>query len=325
MKWVVISMLAGLPALQAYSAEEPRAAKPPAESRTEEARAAQSRADVERRLEVARDRLEEAAREVASLSTELGAPLMERFMAFAGAQPRAIIGVQLDPESGKDGARIVEVSPGGPAEEAGLKRDDVIVALNGTELKGSERPVRELTQRMRQVAPDSKVKLRVLRDGKTRDVEITTRASHSVFAGRPMPPPPPLPADAADLPDLANLDVNVDFMHALRGELAGMELATLTPKLGQYFGTDKGVLVVRAPDSGSFRLQDGDVIVGIDGREPRSGSHATRILRSYQPGEKVKLRVMRQRKPVDLEVTLPEAGPKQRRVRLLMDGMKDTV
>jgi len=48
------------------------------------------------------------------------------------------------------------------------------------------------------------------------------------------------------------------------------------------------------------------VILSIDGRKPTSGSHATRILRSYQPGEKIALRVMRQKKPLDLNVTLPE-------------------
>jgi hypothetical protein len=100
--------------------------------------------------------------------------------------------------------------------------------------------------------------------------------------------------------------------------VAGLELATMTPGLGRYFGTDRGVLVVRAPRQGDWKLEDGDVILAIDGREPTSGAHATRILRSYQRGEALKLRVMRQRKSVELAVTVPEpervAG---RRVRML--------
>jgi PDZ domain-containing secreted protein len=55
-----------------------------------------------------------------------------------------------------------------------------------------------------------------------------------------------------------------------------------------------------------FNLEDGDVILAIDGREPTSGSHATRILGSYQAGEKVKLQVMRQRKKMNLEATVPD-------------------
>ena len=80
-----------------------------------------------------------------------------------------------------------------------------------------------------------------------------------------------------------------------------MELATLTPRLGSYFGSDKGVLVVRAPADGALKLEDGDVILAIDGREPSSGSHATRILSSYQPGEKMTLRILRQHKTLQLE------------------------
>jgi S1-C subfamily serine protease len=65
-------------------------------------------------------------------------------------------------------------------------------------------------------------------------------------------------------------------------------------------------LVVRAPADGALQLQDGDVILAIDGREPSSGSHATRILRSYQPGEKLALRIIRQHKNLQLEVTVPD-------------------
>jgi S1-C subfamily serine protease len=65
------------------------------------------------------------------------------------------------------------------------------------------------------------------------------------------------------------------------------------------------VLVVRPPRSGDFKLEEGDVIVDIDGRKPENGGHALRILRSYQPGEKVTLNILRDRKPVKLAVTLP--------------------
>jgi S1-C subfamily serine protease len=47
------------------------------------------------------------------------------------------------------------------------------------------------------------------------------------------------------------------------------------------------------------------VLQTIDGRTPENPGHAFRILRSYQPGEKVKLGVLRQRKSLTLEATLP--------------------
>jgi S1-C subfamily serine protease len=48
------------------------------------------------------------------------------------------------------------------------------------------------------------------------------------------------------------------------------------------------------------------VILSIDGRVPTSGSHATRILSSYQAGEKVKLQVMRQKKKINVEAMVPD-------------------
>ena len=80
----------------------------------------------------------------------------------------------------------------------------------------------------------------------------------------------------------------------------------ITPKLGKYFGTDKGLLVVRAPEDGAGEVEEGDVLMGIDGRVPESPGHAFRILRSYQPGEKLKLDVLRNRKRLEVSVTVPK-------------------
>jgi hypothetical protein len=63
---------------------------------------------------------------------------------------------------------------------------------------------------------------------------------------------------------------------------------------------------VRAPDDSRLKLEDGDVIVDIDGRVPSSPSHALRILSSYQPGEKLKLNILRTKKRMSFEVTVPE-------------------
>jgi S1-C subfamily serine protease len=256
--------------------------------------------DLDARLAEARARLEQAARDVAELSTEMGKPLMDKLYLSGEFPSRAVIGVQLDPESGKDGARIQEVSPGGPAEEAGLRVGDVITAINGTEIKG-EGTARQVVKLVRKVEPDSKVNVRVTREGKSRDVVVTARHGMAFYGwqGPLIPPLPPLPPDIG----VRGRTFGPVIIH---GPLSEMELASLTPQLGRYFGTDKGVLVVRAPKD--FKLEDGDVILAIDGREPTSGSHATRILGSYQPGEKISIKVMRQQKVVNVETTLPERG-----------------
>ncbi len=85
-----------------------------------------------------------------------------------------------------------------------------------------------------------------------------------------------------------------------------MELVELNAGLGQYFGTDEGLLVVSAPESTSLQLEDGDVIQKIDGREPTSVRHALRILGSYQAGESLKLEIMRNKKRRTLDVEIPD-------------------
>lgn len=84
------------------------------------------------------------------------------------------------------------------------------------------------------------------------------------------------------------------------------ELVELSPQLGKYFGTDKGLLVVRAPSDDGFKLQDGDVILDIDGRVPNGVAHAYQILSSYRAREALKMHVMRQQKRVELAVEVPD-------------------
>jgi C-terminal processing protease CtpA/Prc len=276
-----------------------------------------SKDQLQAQLDAAQEKLEAAAKEVAELSGKISGPVLNHFFVSGFAPPRSVIGVQLDPESGKNGARVVEVSPGGAAAEAGIRTGDVIVALDGQKIE-DERSARQVTRLMRDIKPRSKVKVRVLREGKPKDFEVTAREGMRDFAlasGRTAPFPTDAPdvVGAVRLPAIPlpppGLDVGPTmrtFVMGFDDGIEGMELATLTPTLGKYFGTEKGVLVVRAPERTAFKLEDGDVILSIGGRQPTSVSHATRILRSYQPGEKVDIKLMRQRKPLDLQVTVPD-------------------
>jgi hypothetical protein len=268
--------------------------------------------DLEARLADARRRLEAAAREVAELSLRAPVNGGDRLIVSGAPLRRAIIGVVVERGAGRDGARIAQVSPGGPADAAGLRAGDVLQSLGGVDLRKLDDPSRAVVDRLAEVRPDETLRARVLRDGKVREVELVARRSPVGFAaGRVAPFDLPLPPPSPDGSPLLQW----------LGEgpaVGGLELATVTPGLGRYFGTDEGVLVVRAPRQAEWKLEDGDVILAIDGREPSSGAHATRILRSYQRGETLKLRVMRQRKPLELSVAVPETeGGAGREVRML--------
>ena len=255
-------------------------------------------------LEEARARLDKAAREVAELSNQLGAHARHD-VRFVGGPPKAVLGVQVDPRSDNKGVRILSVSPGGPAAEAGLRDSDLIIALDGVPTTGSD-PDRALITQMRSVKPEQKVRVRVVRDGKNKDLTVVARPmafDERMFSVR-------LPEGAmgagGNFANMPNMPMVQHFRTFFPGEFGGMELAGITPKLGAYFGVTEGVLVVQAPENDAFKLEDGDVLQTIDGRKPEDGGHALRILRSYKSGEKLNITVLRQRKPVTFAVTMPE-------------------
>jgi serine protease Do len=70
------------------------------------------------------------------------------------------------------GALIGEVEPGGPADKAGLRAGDVIVAVDQTEVPRSE----DLPRIVARHAPGSHVALKVLRERATRSVDVTLDA-----------------------------------------------------------------------------------------------------------------------------------------------------
>jgi S1-C subfamily serine protease len=67
------------------------------------------------------------------------------------------------PVSVRGGAGLREVTPGSPAERAGLRAEDVITAVDGTKVGGYG----ELLRVLRSKSPGDTVSLSVLRDGRT--------------------------------------------------------------------------------------------------------------------------------------------------------------
>jgi len=280
---------------------------------------AANRAEIEKQLQSARKELDKAAREVADLSRQLYGGESEHVMRWVQAEPRSgsMLGVNISGAAVRDeGVEVMGVSPGGPAEQAGLKAGDVVVAVDGKALRrtGQQGAGEQLIEQMRGIEPGSKVKVDYLRDGKRHSVSLTTAPAEPPVVriirerlGGPL-------AEGVMIPGIEGL---LGPERAFRS----LELVPITPKLGSYFGTDRGLLVVRVPESGGLPMEEGDVLLDIDGRQPENPGHAFRILRSYQPGEKVKLRVLRQRKQLTLEATMPapeEGADRVKRMSMIM-------
>ena len=68
-----------------------------------------------------------------------------------------------------EGAMVDEPQSGSPAAKAGIKSGDVITAVNGTPVKDA----RDLARTIGMMAPNSSVKLDILRDGAVKTMTLT--------------------------------------------------------------------------------------------------------------------------------------------------------
>ena len=93
----------------------------------------------------------------------------------SGTATHAYLGVTLDTAGAtadgekRSGAKITSVESGSPADKAGLKTNDVVIAIDGkTTAQGSA-----LTGYVRQYSANDKVKLTIIRDSKKQDIDVT--------------------------------------------------------------------------------------------------------------------------------------------------------
>lgn len=95
------------------------------------------------------------------------------------------------------GVLVEDVTPGSPADRAGLKRYDVITAVDGGGVLTSAELIRNISRR----APETRVSLQVVRDGRTQDVavQLTERPGRDALPARPTGRP--APSADGDQPD----------------------------------------------------------------------------------------------------------------------------
>jgi serine protease Do len=169
------------------------------------------------------------------------------------------------------GAVVTEVTPGSPAERAGLKSGDVIVEFNGKPVEDS----RTLSLRAAQTAPGSRVPVKLIRDGDEKTVQVTLKEfpSESGVAAKPGRD------EGRSEEGLEGVTVT-DLDRAARSQL-------------RIPATVNGALVARIdPESASYEagLREGDVILEIN-RKPVSNADEAVALSERVKNETALLRV----------------------------------
>jgi Do/DeqQ family serine protease len=161
----------------------------------------------------------------------------------------------------QEGAVIGAVQPGSPAEKAGLRVGDVVVALNGRPIRASA----ELRARLGLTPVDEEIELRVVRGANTRAIRARIAA-----------PQEPSAVEGQSVPQLPGLSiVEIERGSALFKRLRG------------------GGLVVSAvePDSRAHQagFRPGDIIHGVNRRRVQTLAEFQAVLRGAQGGYAVSL------------------------------------
>mgnify|MGYP001813384122 FL=1 len=102
----------------------------------------------------------------------LGAALIGGCGGGGGGQPAGGIHAKLGYSEG-GGLRVVQVPPGGAADLAGLRADDIIIGINGTSVR--ELDYEAIVERLRGPV-GSTVELEVFRDTEVRTMVVTRQA-----------------------------------------------------------------------------------------------------------------------------------------------------
>jgi PDZ domain-containing secreted protein len=246
---------------------------------------------------------------------------------FSGNRGRigVVVNTAKNPETDKYGAKIDAVTPGGPAEKAGIKAGDIITKFNGTSLAGvsagdedDSGPGMRLVDYAHELEPGDTVRVEYRRGTDTKTATLVAE-DLSGYAWSGVLPRVAIPSPRFEMGELGPLSLLGEgnrFAFCFGDSWCDLDLVTLNPDLGEYFGTREGILVVKAPADSELPLKSGDVILSIGGRKPTSPAHAMRILRSYDTGEAVAIEIMRHERRQTVSWTVPDmSGRNWRRMQ----------
>jgi serine protease Do len=182
------------------------------------------------------------------------------------------------------GVLVGDVQKGGPAEKAGIRADDIILAMGGKPIKDGD----DLVTRVAESPIGTVATFDVDRGGKKMSFKVSILDRTEVFKNRP---------------EIAGLEEEEEQPEP-KGEVTsqakfGIRIRTLSdPERASQGLEDKHGVVVTSVDADSFAedigLQEKDIIVSINREPVASVEDVRKIQARLQPGDAVAFRIMRQ-------------------------------
>ena len=176
----------------------------------------------------------------------------------------------------KEGILVAQVMKGSPADKAGLKVGDIIIALNGRKLED----VRDLQLSIMKTKPGTEVTLTIIREGKRKEIKVKVGELPEKISGKPK---------------------------SYEGEDLGLSLRDLTPKEKARLGVE-GVLVVSvAPGSPAYEsgLRPGDVIMRVNYKKVSTVREFYKLIESLKDMGKSKALLLVRRNSSNIYLVLP--------------------
>ncbi|MBI3667593.1 MAG: Do family serine endopeptidase [Acidobacteria bacterium] len=178
----------------------------------------------------------------------------------------------------KEGGVLVnEVQPGGPAEKAGVKPEDLIVALDGKPVHNGE----ELVDVVANSPVGRKLKLSIMRDGKAIEIPVAIADRTQVF--------PELTAENREEQGEEKQGTEVMF---------GISVSNITAEQRKQWDLNEpGGVAVTNVEASSFAddigLAKNDVVLSINRRSVQNVQDVRQIQRELKAGSDVAFRVLR--------------------------------
>jgi serine protease Do len=205
------------------------------------------------------------------------------------------------------GVVVQSLDHDGPACKAGIRNNDIIVAVAGTKIHNAEQMV-ELMQTM---AAGSVADISIVRDGRPQDVKVTLASRKNWMAPNAAPMPnnsSMAKAFAGPMPSVAYpADVDVPLMTPASAR-RGIVVEGLTAQLAEFFGVSngQGVLVrnvQRGSQGANAGLKAGDIIIKIDGQPIRDLADWRRSM-NISTG-KTSFSIIREKREQVVEMVMP--------------------